>query len=268
LGEAQARQSILFTKGHDDFVTSGSLDSGDRKKSGSGASSSEMEGATGQKVCANRIYQNAGNLALLELVRSKPSGRALDCGCGAGDNARILSVRGWEVDGITISADEQSKASQVCKTVHIADLESGIPPEISGGYDLVIFSHVLEHLCNPSRVLIEVRRLLAPGGSVAVALPNVVSWRYRLWFLLGRFEYEEGGVMDTTHVRFYTFASGRRLLESNGFLISMATVEGIFPLARKLRLPSRIIDLLDRFVSSYWPGLFGWQLLYIASVGK
>jgi SAM-dependent methyltransferase len=227
-----------------------------------------MEGAAGHSECANRIYQNAGNLALLGLISSKLAGHALDCGCGAGDNARILSLRGWEVDGITISPDEQSKASQVCKTVHIADLESGIPPVISGGYDLVIFSHVLEHLRNPSRVLKDVHRVLVPGGIVAVALPNVLSWRYRLRFLLGRFEYEEGGIMDTTHVRFYTFASGRKLLESNGFLISTATVEGIFPLARKIRLPSRIVGLLDRFVGSYGPGLFGWQLLYIASVGR
>ena len=227
-----------------------------------------MPGAVDQNECANRIYQNTGNLALLELIRSRVAGRALDCGCGAGDNARILSLRGWEVDGITISPGEQSKASQVCKTVHVADLESGIPTVISGGYDLIIFSHVLEHLRNPSRVLKDVQRVLAPGGIVAVALPNVLSWRYRLRFLLGWFEYEEGGIMDTTHVRFYTFASGRRLLESNGFLVSTATVEGIFPLARKIRLPLRIVGLLDRFVSSYCPGLFGWQLLYIASVGR
>jgi len=222
--------------------------------------------AASHRECASRIYQNAGNLALLELINSKP-GRALDCGCGAGDNARILSLRGWEVDGITISPDEQSKASQVCKTVDIADLESGLPPTISGGYELVIFSHVLEHLRNPTRVLGDAHRVLVPGGIVAVALPNVLSWRYRLRLLLGKFEYEEGGIMDATHVRFYTFASGRRLLESNGFLISTATVEGIFPLARKMRLPSGIVGLLDRFVSNYWPGLFGWQLLYIARVG-
>jgi SAM-dependent methyltransferase len=228
----------------------------------------ETAGASGHTECANKIYENAGNLALLELIRSKPAGCALDCGCGAGDNARILSLRGWDVDGITISPDEQSKASRVCKTVHIADLESGIPPAVSGGYDLVIFSHVLEHLRNPSRVLNDIHRVLAPDGIVAVALPNVLSWRYRLRFLLGRFEYEEGGIMDTTHVRFYTFTSGRRLLESNGFLVSTATVEGIFPLARKIGLPPRIVALLDQLAGNYWPGLFGWQLLYIASVSR
>ena len=224
--------------------------------------------AAGHRECADRTYENAGNLALLDLIRTKPSGRALDCGCGAGDNARILSTRGWEVDGITISPDEQSKASQVCKRVLIADLESGIPKELSGGYELVVFSHVLEHLRNPSRVLRDVPRMLVPGGIVAVALPNVLSWRNRLQFMFGRFEYEEGGIMDSTHLRFYTFASGRRLLESNGLIVSTATVEGIFPLARKLKLPSRVVGLLDRFASARLPGLLGWQLLYIASVGK
>ena len=228
----------------------------------------ETAGEAGHSECANRIYENAGNLAILDLVKSKPAGRALDCGCGAGDNARILSNRGWDVDGITISPDEQSHASQVCKTVHLADLESGIPATITGGYDLVVFSHVLEHLRNPSRVLKDVHRVLAPDGIVAVALPNALCWRFRKEFLFGRFEYEEGGIMDATHLRFYTFASGRRLLESNGLLISTAAVEAVFPLARKIRLPSRIVAMLDQLVGSYSPGLFGWQLLYIASADR
>ena len=228
----------------------------------------ETPGAAGHSDCANRIYKNSGNLALLELIKSKSAGRALDCGCGAGDNARILAARGWDVDGITISLDEQDKAAQICKTVLITDLDAGLPAAVTGVYDLVVFSHVLEHLRNPSRVLNEIRRVLAPDGIVAVALPNVLNWRSRLRFMLGQFEYEEGGIMDNTHLRFYTFASGRRLLESNGFLVSTATVEGIFPLARKIMLPSRIVGRLDKFAGSYWPGLFGWQLLFVASVLK
>jgi len=222
--------------------------------------------AAGHRECAARTYQNEGNLSLLELVSAKNPGRALDCGCGAGDNARILSTRGWEVDGITISPDEQSKASRNCKSVYIADLESGIPQAISGAYDLIVLSHVLEHLRNPSRLLTDVHRVLAPDGIVAVALPNVLSWRHRLQFLLGRFEYEEGGIMDATRLLCSTFASGRKLLESNGFFVSTATVEGVFPLARKLKLPAHLIRFLDRFAGASVPGLFGWQLLYIASV--
>jgi SAM-dependent methyltransferase len=228
----------------------------------------ETAGVAGHSDCANRIYENSGNLALLELIKSKSAGRALDCGCGAGDNARILSDRGWDVDGITISRDEQHKASQVCKTVLIGDLEAGLPPAVTGVYDLVVFSHVLEHLRNPSRVLNDIHRVVAPDGIVAVALPNVLNWRSRVRFMLGQFEYEEGGIMDNTHLRFYTFASGRRLLESNGFLVSTATVEGIFPLLGKMRLPSKLVALADRFATSNWPGLFGWQLLYVASVLK
>src|SRR5260370_20990392 len=111
-----------------------------------------MDSADGHSECATRTYQNNGNLALLELISSKPAGRALDCGCGAGDNSRILSLRGWDVDGITISPDEHSKASQVCKTVHLADLESGIPPAVSGGLPCVCFSPLLRHPPNPSPV--------------------------------------------------------------------------------------------------------------------
>ena len=218
----------------------------------------------GHSDCAGRVYENAGNPALLKFIELKSPGRALDCGCGAGDNARLLSVRGWAVDGITISREEKCRASRFCEVVYIADLESGLPPEINGSYDLVIFSHVLEHLRDPSRVLKDAGRVLMPGGHVAVALPNVLAWRYRLRFLLGQFEYEEGGIMDATHLRFYTFASGKRLLESNGFQILRAGAEGVFPLARKMALPPRVVAFLDRFVAVHWPGLFGWQLLYLA----
>ena len=91
------------------------------------------------------IYRNQGNLGLLNLLSSSP-GRALDCGCGAGDNARVLSGRGWCVTAITIDAREREAAGQFCEAVHLADLENGIPEGIKGLFDVILASHVLEHL--------------------------------------------------------------------------------------------------------------------------
>lgn len=216
-------------------------------------------------TCSERCYQNLGNPALLKMINLTQAGRALDCGCGAGDNAHVLASRGWEVIGITISPDERSKAAQHCSHVYVHDLECGIPEEVSGPFDLIIFSHVLEHLFNPSRVLRDAERVLAPGGSVAVALPNVLTWRIRLEFLAGRFEYQKGGIMDDTHVRFYTFESGKRLLEAHGFHVSEATADGSFPFRYLRRLMPRVARYLDHQACELRPGLFGWQLLYIAT---
>ena len=72
------------------------------------------------------VYKNPGNVGLLRLL-SSPPGRVLDCGCGAGDNARLLSGRGWRVTGVTIDPQEQEAARQFCEAVYLADLENGLP---------------------------------------------------------------------------------------------------------------------------------------------
>jgi len=134
------------------------------------------------------IYQNEGNLSLLAMLPSTP-GRLLDCGSGAGDNARILQAQGWRVTGITIEAREKDLASRYCEAVVVADLEKGLPQEIVGPYDLILFSHILEHLKQPLKILLESKKVLASGGLVAVALPNVLYYANRFTFLWGEFEY-------------------------------------------------------------------------------
>jgi SAM-dependent methyltransferase len=189
-----------------------------------------MQGVAGEDI-PDRIYENAGNPPLLALVPDRP-GRALDCGCGAGANARLLRARGWEVTGITLSAGERELAAAHCARVLLADLEAPLPDEVGRGYDLVVLSHVLEHLRRPERLLAAVKRLLAPGGVVVVALPNPLFYPIRLRFLLGRFDYERDGILDETHLRFYSFASGAELLERSGFRVLDARAEGGFPLWR------------------------------------
>ena len=216
--------------------------------------------------CIEKLYQNSGNLPLLGLL-PESGRRLLDCGCGAGDNARILKAQGWSVTGITISPSEQLAASVHCDKVYLADLEQGIPKAIDDYFDCVLMSHILEHLVHPENLLRDAKAVLAPNGMIAVALPNVLVYYNRLRFLFGRFEYTDGGIMDETHVRFYTFATGAKLLEANGYKLVKVQSEGAFPLwkARNI-LPVRLVKALNHFVVKHWPGIFGWQSLYLARV--
>jgi len=217
-----------------------------------------------ERGVAERIYRNAGNLPLLDLLPAG-GGRALDCGCGAGDNARILKSRGWRVTGITLSVEEQCLAAEHCERVLIADLQEPLPDAVAGDYDAVILSHVLEHLVSPERLLAGIRRVLRSRGVVLVALPNVLFYPIRLQALFGRFEYAPDGIMDETHVRFFTFASGMSLLRENGFEVMQARADGAFPFWKLRRwLPASWLTRVDRASCRWRPGLFGRQSLYLA----
>jgi 2-polyprenyl-3-methyl-5-hydroxy-6-metoxy-1,4-benzoquinol methylase len=209
-------------------------------------------------------YRNAGNRSLLDLLPSTP-GRVLDCGCGAGDNARILNSRGWRDTAVTLDRREGEAASQHCEAVHVADLEDGLPCELVGTYDVVLASHVLEHLANPERLLHQVRERLNTGGVLAVALPNIAHYSQRISFLRGNFAYTETGILDRTHLRFYTFWTAIELLQRNGFTLIVADTEGTLPWwkSRDL-LPAWLVCSIDRMVVAHLPNLFGHQSLLIA----
>jgi 2-polyprenyl-3-methyl-5-hydroxy-6-metoxy-1,4-benzoquinol methylase len=209
-------------------------------------------------------YQNQGNTGLLDLLSSS-SGRILDCGCGAGDNARILNRRGWRVTAVTIDPREEETARQFCEAVCLGDLENGLPQDIEGTFDAVLASHVLEHLAKPERLLQELRQRLNPGGVIAVALPNIAHYSPRISFLRGRFNYTETGQFDRTHLRFYTYRTAIQLLQQNGYKLVNVVVEGTLPWWKARRLTSiSVVARFDEWAVRRWPNLFGYQNLLLA----
>ena len=115
----------------------------------------------------NKSYKNLGNASVLRQI---PSGAQtiLDVGCGAGDNARILSAAGKIIDGITLSISERDNAKRFCRDVVIHNLENGLPAQLIGPYDCVLCSHVLEHICWPEKLLADIRSRLHKDGLLLV----------------------------------------------------------------------------------------------------
>jgi 2-polyprenyl-3-methyl-5-hydroxy-6-metoxy-1,4-benzoquinol methylase len=209
---------------------------------------------------------------LLALLDAAPPRRVLDVGCGAGDNAALLRERypGVVIDGITRSHAEAELAAPHLDRRWIFDVERPVWPEIERGrYDALIFSHVLEHLREPSRVLARFARLLGAGGSVYVAVPNVLSWRQRLLFLRGRFEYTDSGVLDSTHLRFFTYltAAGYLFGDCPELELVEQRVIGSVPLwwLRRRVLPSSLSLAVDALGCRLYPNLFGAEILLKAS---
>jgi 2-polyprenyl-3-methyl-5-hydroxy-6-metoxy-1,4-benzoquinol methylase len=214
-----------------------------------------------------RVYSNKGNAPLIDLLDMNYS-RLLDVGCGAGDNAILIKSRNpsCEIYGITRSTPEATIAEEYMKKCWVTDIEIEFPEDIAGqSFDVLVFSHVLEHLRDPAAVLARFSNLLRKGGQVLIAVPNVLSWRVRLQFLGGDFEYRSEGVLDDTHLHFFTYRTADRYLlaKSPDLDLTDKTVTGNVPLwwFRKHVLTAESKARLDRWGCRRWPNLFGNQVL-------
>ena len=132
-------------------------------------------------------------------------------------------------------------------------------------FDAVVCGDVLEHLARPEELLARIREWLRPGGTLYVSVPNVANVTVRAALLAGRFPYAERGILDRTHLRFYTRRTARELVERAGFRIrrqaaTAMPVELALPALGRPPLsgPSRA---LASAAARVWPTLFGYQVV-------
>jgi len=146
--------------------------------------------------------------------------RVLDVGCATGYMARALVERGCVVSGLENDAAAGAEAAPHLDKLVVADLETADLVESfgAGRYDVVLFGDVLEHVRDPLAVLRKARPLLAPGGSVIASIPNVAHGSVRLALLRGRFDYQPLGLLDQTHLRFFTRRSVEELFLDAGMI--------------------------------------------------
>lgn len=194
----------------------------------------------------------------------------LDIGCGEGFFAAELAKSGNRVTGID-NRIVPTEAAALERYIQV-DLDQGITRAVEQlcgkRFDRVLLLDVLEHLSQPEQVLQQCHNVLKGEGRLVVSLPNVANIAVRLMLLLGRFDYQERGLLDKTHLRFFTRKTARRLLEQNGYsiveekqtVIPIELILGLSPASALLRILNRMLALATWAM----PGLFGYQVMFSA----
>jgi 2-polyprenyl-3-methyl-5-hydroxy-6-metoxy-1,4-benzoquinol methylase len=239
---------------------------------------------------------NATLLALLErhVLGSRPRGRILDVGCGAGANGRAIRARHPDafLAGVEPDRGAARLASETYDEVCADKVEVWLERESAAApFDAVVLSDVLEHIVDP----ISFMRSLASASSLRdatwiVSVPNYGVWYNRLNALFGRFEYAWSGLYDRTHVRFFTRRSIRRLLEYSGFRVvdegcTPSFVQSLAPVLRRFfekdvergehltltaspayRVYSGAVEPAETAICGLWPELLGFQIVSVAKL--
>ena len=208
---------------------------------------------------------------LLRWLAAVPAARVLDVGCSDGRFAGLVRGHGHRVTGVDLVKHE-GIADRVDAFVE-ADLNHGLPEEVGGDYRVVVAGDVLEHVVDPHRLLRDLAAHLAADGEVFVSVPNFAHWYPRARVAAGRFDYDQRGLLDHGHVRFFTRRSFERLVEDCGMrIVERQTVGSPFDvLARGSddtaadRVAQRVaqrVARVDRAATRAWPTMFGYQFLY------
>jgi SAM-dependent methyltransferase len=145
----------------------------------------------------------------------------LDFGCSTGYfGSLIKKAKNNKVFGVEIS-DDAKEARKVLDGVYVFDIDGEWPKEIfRRKYDYLFFGDIIEHLKDPQEALKKARGLLKDDGLVFISTPNVAHISVRLELMSGNFEYEPMGILDTTHLKYFTKKSLTKLVKAAGYTIS------------------------------------------------
>src|SRR5579859_839395 len=180
------------------------------------------------KTCLDIEHQSAGhykdnvNRPLLELIEGAPR-RVLDLGCAAGHCGAVLK-EGFPGVAVTgIDASREAAAAAAARLDHVVcarldDLDFAAHGLAEGSFDAIIAADILEHLVNPWKLLERLGALVAPGGQLLASIPNVRNLTLLSQALQeGRWEYQPQGLLDITHLRFFTLREMRLMFAETGW---------------------------------------------------
>jgi 2-polyprenyl-3-methyl-5-hydroxy-6-metoxy-1,4-benzoquinol methylase len=219
-------------------------------------------GGAGDEYALNE-GEDSSHAVILRWLAQMPPARILDLGPSGGLLSDRIRTLGHTVTGVDIL--ELPRVSDRVDRFIQGDLDKGLPREVDadGPFDVVLAADVLEHVRVPELVLGQVRAVLAPRGVLVSSVPNFGHWYARVRTALGLFDYDQRGIFDNDHVRFFTRNSFLRRLRAAGFLVVRheATCLPLDVLTHSDGVMVRTARAVDRLAVSARPTLFGYQFV-------
>ncbi len=157
------------------------------------------------------------HVKIIDLVGK--NSQVLELGCSTGYLTKELKKNGCIIDVVELDADDLKVASTYARSAYHGNLDDDkFLVSLNKKYDVIIASDVLEHLKNPENVLKKLKKNLKESGRIIISMPNIACWSMRKeLFFKGNFEYQDSGILDRTHLRFYTYNSIQQLIKNAGF---------------------------------------------------
>jgi 2-polyprenyl-3-methyl-5-hydroxy-6-metoxy-1,4-benzoquinol methylase len=205
--------------------------------------------------------KHTSHTVLVDALSDLPPKQVLDLGCSGGRLAEQLRKLGHTVTGVD-SIEIEGVRDRVDHFV-LGDLEHGIPSKVGTGYDVVIAADMIEHVSRPSVMLRQMMEVVAPDGEILVSTPNFAHWYPRVRVATGLFGYDRRGILDETHLRFFTRRSLLRLVRAIGLDVKDLRYTGLpfDVLYHGTGTGSRIMRGLDGALVRLRPTLFGYQFV-------
>jgi 2-polyprenyl-3-methyl-5-hydroxy-6-metoxy-1,4-benzoquinol methylase len=186
------------------------------------AKPNESQSLTYQGAIDFSIENNSHSIAFRFLTEASEGRvcRVLEAGCASGYFGNALREFGHDVWGVETDIQAAAVAKESLDNVFLGTIEKFLKTkDRPSEFDFVTFGDVLEHIADPETILRQTRELLAPQGCVIASIPNVAHLAVRSMLLEGRFEYSKLGIMDETHLRFFTRDSILELFAHAGFTV-------------------------------------------------
>ncbi|ADZ08973.1 Methyltransferase type 11 [Methanobacterium lacus] len=184
--------------------------------------------------------------------------KVLDVGCSEGILTKKMKQNNCDVTGIELDEEASKIAEEFCNELIIGDVEFiQLDTKYEKYFDIILFADILEHLKEPSEVLTRFKKYLNDEGIIIISVPNIANWRKRIQLLFGKFDYQEYGILDNTHIKFFTEKSIKEIIDDAGYKIV------------KFDLTVGDLNRFSRFfhsVGMIWPNLFAFQFLIVAKI--